>query len=765
VNLLLCLGCLVATALGSAAVVAALRLSRVSVMVTGFWVLLTAHLAAETLLVGAVIRQLRPADLAVTAMVVAAVEVGACYAFARAAAREATGHVARVLLRGALQLRRHPLLLALGLLVLAEYAWQVALTVKLPQVSYDGLAYHLIGPDTWIQRGAIVQSHQNLFSDVYPSDHELITAWVGTFLHTMRYAGLTTLPFVAMAASAVTMLARDLKVRAALAVLAGLGLIAVPVVFLQAATAYVDIAGGATVLAALGFLLIVSSAVTFDHGTARGLAGYLLLAGTAAGLAAGIKSTDLVIAAFVVVIGFVQFVRVTDIRSDLPDRTLRPRGRVGAACLAIPMFVLAAFWYLRTWVTWNNPFYPVTILGFPGRGTTSAVIIGANKPPQLRHVAFGAVGAVVKSWLYDLHRHAYIYDQRLGGFGLQWPVIVVPALVVATVWFARYRPAYLFGFIVPIVVLSFASSAAWWSRFTIALAGAGFVCLAHGLERLACRAAAGRERFGRLAVSRYGAGLVSAAFVAATGISMWWATNPTGYQLVENGQLRFGTVQQISQVMGLPHPETVVYPWFSYTELDQVVPVGSTLAIVADQQIFTHPLVGEDLQRHLVALPPPNTADELGAEMTKAKTSFVFLGPTNLTNSVIADPTHFLPVGRFLYQLGHWPECSQPTITIVSQSLSAAGAFRVTGQYTDSCGRVANGLIELWEGDRRVPLWQGSERVIDTRDTARDGSVTFVVTGSPPQARYFLRAERQTSAAAIHGLTVSLVLTPTLPHS
>ncbi len=759
-NLLLCVGCLLAIAVGSVAIVVSLRLSRVSAMVTGFWVLLTAHLAAETLLVGAVIRQLHPTELAVVAVGVAAVEVGACRVFAGARAVDATRRVAQVLLHGLLHLRRHPLLLALALLVLAEYAWQVALTVKLPQVSYDGLAYHLIGPDTWIQRGAIVHTKQNLFSDVYPSDHELITAWVGTFLHTVRYAGLTTLPFVAMAASAVTMLARDLKVRASLAVLAGLGLIAVPVVFLQASTAYVDIAGGATVLAALGFLLIVSSSVTFDRGTARGLAGHMLLAGTAAGLAAGIKSTNVVIAAFVVVIGFVQFVKVTDIRSDLTERTIRPRGRVGAACLGIPMFVLAAFWYLRTWVTWNNPFYPVALLGFPGRGSTSDVVVGTSKPPQLRHVGFGAIGEIVKSWLNDLHRHAYVYDQRLGGFGLQWPIIVVPALVIGTVWFARHRPTYLFAFIVPVLAVSFASSAAWWSRYTIALAGAGFVCLAHGLERLARLAAARRARSGRFAVSGYAAGLMTAAFVTATGVTMWWATNPTGYQLVENGQLRSGTVTEITKVMGQPHPQTIIYPWFSYTELDAAVPAGSNLAIVADEQMFTHPLVGDDLRRRLVAVPPPNTAEELAAELTKAQASFVLLAPTGLATSVMGDPTRFLPVGRYLYQLGKWPECAQPSLTIVNQSLNANGVFRVSGQFTDSCGPVANGLIELWQGDRRVPLWQGSEKVIQTRSTARDGSVTFVVSDSPPQARYFLRAERQSSANAVHGLTVSMVVTP-----
>src|SRR5580704_13332362 len=513
---LVCLACLLLTAAGSAAVIASLRLSRASTMITGFWVLLPAQVAGETLLVGGVLRDLHPGPLAVAAVVVAGAELGGCYRFARTVARQAIVHVGQVLRHGVGQMRRHPLLVVLGALVVAQYAWQILLSVRLPPVSYDSLSYHLIGPATWIQHGAIVHSKQVVFSDTYPADQELLTAWVGTFFHSLRYNALSTLPFVALATSAVVMVARNLKVRVHLALLAGLGFIAMPALFLQASTSYVDIAGGATVVAALGFLLIVPSVVTFDHGTARGLSGHLLLAGMAGGLAAGTKSSNVVIAGIVIVMAFVQFVRVMDIRPELSERTVRPRGRVGVACVAIPMAGLAAFWYIRTWVTWNNPFYPVTVLGFPGVGSTSSIIIGANRPTQIRHVPLGELGAIVTSWLYDLHRHTYVYDQRLGGFGVQWPLFVVPALIVAVVWFFRHRPGYLLGLILPVLLVAFASTAAWWARYTIALAGVGCICLAHGLERLARRAETRAPVFRRLKVPRGTVTVLSALFVAAT---------------------------------------------------------------------------------------------------------------------------------------------------------------------------------------------------------------------------------------------------------
>jgi hypothetical protein len=768
--LLLCLVCLLATAVGSAAVVGSLRLSRTSTMVTGFWVVLAGQLASETLLVGGVFRRLDPTVLAATALAAAGAEVGGCYFWARSAARDAALQVVSVAGYGIRRMRRHPALLILGLLVVAQYGWQIVLAVRLPQVSFDGLAYHLIGPDTWIQHHAIVHSRQNLLSDVFPADQELLTAWTGTFLHTMRYAGLSTLPFVAMAASAVTMLARNLKVRTSLALLGGLGVVAMPAVFLQASTAYVDIASGATALAALGFLLIVASSVTFVRGTARGLAGHLLLAGTAAGLAAGTKSTNLVVAAAVVVIGFVQFVRITDIRPDLPERTVRPRGRVGAACLLVPLATLSAFWYVRTWVTWKNPFYPFDVLGFPGRGTTSS-IIGASEPATLRHAPLGLLGATIKSWLYDLHRHAYIYDQRLGGFGLQWPLLVAPALLLAIVWFARRRLDYLFGLLVPVVVVAIATSAPWWARFTIALAGAGCVCLALCLERIARLVDERRTVLGQLRLSRYAPTVLTALFVATTGLSMWWATNPTNYALLVHDHLKTASLADVRHVMTLPHPESVLYPLFAYTDLDKVLPVGSSLAIVADNQVFTHPLVGEDLQRRLVAVGSPDTADQLAAALTRSGTTFVLLRPTTtatgLVKSVDAQPTRFLPLtsggqinGGDIYQLGTWPVCHDPSLAIVASSLSTTGSFMVTARLSDSCGIVAKASVNLFQGDKGTPIYLGSDKVIDSRTTAADGTVTFTVASSPPSARYFLRVEGQRIGRAFHSATASSVITP-----
>ena len=764
---------LLVTAAGAGAIVLSLRLRRATTMVTGFWVVLVGQIAAETLVVGGLCRQLHPGALAVAAVIVSGTELVGCHYFARDGAKAALRHLVKALRWALRQVKGHPLVLLLALLVLGQYAWQVVLTISLPPISYDSLSYHLIGPATWIQHGAIVHSKQNTYSDVYPQDQEALTAWVGTFLHSLQYAGLSTLPFVAMAASAVTMMARNLRVRPHLALVGGLGFIAMPAVFLQASTAYVDIAAAATALSALGFLLVLGSAIAFEKGIARGLAGHLVLAGIAAGLAAGIKSTGLVIIPVVGVISFVQFVRVTDIRPDQAERTTRPRAWVGLACWAVPITALAAFWYLRTWVTWNSPFYPATVLGFQGLGTARQ-LLAANEPLQLRHAPFGQVGAMVKTWLFDLHRHTFIYDQRLGGFGLQWPLVVVPAVVVGTYWFARRRPSYLFGLVVPGLLLAFASSAPWWARYTIALAGLGCVCLALCLERLALMSSRHEARQRRWRVPGATVTVLTAVFVAATAVSMWWATTPTDYEALVKGVPRLASPEQLVHIMASPDPEAVLYPWFAYTKLNGVVPGGTTLAEVSGTQIFTYPLVGEDLQRRLISIGNPETADQLANALVAAGVRFVLLTPVvkplSLSGSVAADPARFRPLtsgglidGSDVYELGHWPVCTDPNLQIVSSTEDTAARVLITGRLTDSCGAAADIPIDLYEGNEQQPIYTGSDRVVATRNTSTDGSVTFNVAQPPFPARFFLRTSSQPTGRPSPGATASGVVTPDFP--
>jgi hypothetical protein len=271
-------------------------------------------------------------------------------------------------------------------------------------------------------------------------------------------------------------------------------------------------------------------------------------------------------------------------------------------------------------------------------------------------------------------------------------------------------------------------------------------------------------------VPRAASGTIAVLFVASTAVSMWWGTNPTDYLLLVNGSLRYATVSQLRRVMKASDAKRVLSPWFAYLQLDQVLPRGAPLAIVADDQVYTYPLVGENLQRRLLLVGQPSTAGALASDLLRSGAQFILLGPTakaaSLGVSVISDPTRFLPVtaggpilGGDIYELGTWPSCSDATLTMTG-TVNSAGILTVAGRLVDRCGPVAGASVQLFRGDERVPIWQGSDRVIADGTTGRNGTVTFTVRSTPPGSRYFLRAGAQAASGRYHGAAASPDIIP-----
>lgn len=724
----LLLASLVVTVAGVACVVASLRLGRSTTLVAGFFVLLAAQLDAEALVVGGALAMLRPVPLGTAALAAGLAEVGWCLGFHRRDMARAAGQLWSAAAGATRRAWRHPLVLVLGLAVAVAYGWQLALGLALPPVAFASLSYHLVGPATWIQHGALVHADQSIFADTYPADQALASAWVGTFLGTLRLASATTLVFVAAGAAAVAALARGLGVGRARSALAALGFAAVPVVLLQAATAYVDVAAGATALAALCFALQAGSGAVGERGRPVGLVGHFLLAGCAAGLAAGTRSDELVIAAFVVVIGVARYLRLTTDDSG-------PRPSAALAALVVPVLVLAGTWYVRTWITWRSPFYPIAIVGFHGWGPVASVVVGRGLPAVIRHAPLGELGRIAASWAHDLSRHAYAADERLGGLGPQWLTFAVPALVVSAAVLARRRRDYLVDLYLPVVVAVLAAGVGWIGRYTIDLAGLGCVAIAYCLELLA-HVASPLRRF---------SGLLATGFVATTGAGMWWATSPTGYELVTGAGPRVASIGQLASELTAAHPEQRVAPWPEYLVLDHLVPRGATIGFAGnDSPVLTYPLVGESLQRRLVRLGAASSGRGLARELARARAGFAVVSEGRsdraLGRSVHGDLGRYRPLtsggaidGYDLYLLGRWQVCARPRFTLTGATVVPHRSIAVTARLSASCGA---------EGDEPVGLWRGSgagaARVAEQR-TGADGTVTFVVERPPSTATYFIR--------------------------
>jgi hypothetical protein len=425
--------------------------------------------------------------LACTALVAAVVAIAALPGQGRAVLEHAR-RSARSVTDGVPQLLHRPFTLLLLVLVVAQGAWAAFSSALLPPYAWDALDYHLPAVAYWIQQGAITTTPYHLYTNVYPMNTELTMAWPSAMLHSDALLNFSEFPFALLGALALVVLARAIGLRRSTALAVGCLFLLTPIVLQQLTTSYVDLAYGAELLACAAFAFRASQTLWTDAPDRRLGTIYLVLAGLAGGLALGSKGSGGTAIAVLSVVVLVVVVHAAT------TRRLRPGTAVGAvAAFVLPVLVLGTYWYARNWVNYDNPLYPVTIapLGvhlFRGHGSLAHTLLS----PRLVSVPSVVRGKlwpfqVLRSWVAERPGHRYTYDSRLGGFGLVWPLVAVPALVAFCYWAIRRRRLVLGALIAPFLVVFALQPLPWWSRYTIMFCGIGLLAIGWAIDALGAR--------------------------------------------------------------------------------------------------------------------------------------------------------------------------------------------------------------------------------------------------------------------------------------
>jgi hypothetical protein len=211
---------------------------------------------------------------------------------------------------------------------------------------------------------------------------------------------------------------------------------------------------------------------------------YLGLAGLAGGYALGTKGTGLLYTGvLLVLVGATLAVKVA--RHAIVLRS----ALVGGLAFVAALVLVGGFWYGRNLVEHGNPVYPfdLTVAGvklFSGPLHLSEVL---SNPSQYRGESNWV--RVIHSWFHDASPTRggdgfYEYEERVGGFGIVWPLVMLPALAVFVFYTARRRRDLLLTLTVPVAVIFLLQPYQWWSRFTMILPAIGAVALVHLVERL-----------------------------------------------------------------------------------------------------------------------------------------------------------------------------------------------------------------------------------------------------------------------------------------
>jgi hypothetical protein len=324
--------------------------------------------------------------------------------------------------------------------------------------AWDSLGYHLPLVHDVVQTGRLrVVPGRLAFIETYPRFVELFFAGFRVLLGHERFVDFGQIAFVPLLCAAPCRVARRLGASSFDALAFALAPLALPVVYMQCASNYVDVAYAALLFAGLSYL--VDAATTAEE----------TLAGTFLGLALATKPTAPVALAVGVTVSLIARVLM---RAPL-RRTLLAHARIALLATAIGAKV-----YVENVLRFGNPVWPMSLhLGpwhLPGTMEPHDVFDQGLSAAQRE---WGWAARVAFSWFHA--PAGYVYDQRFGGFGPVFGYALLPLLVVALVRVPRAR---VLACVVGAATL--AQGGAFIARYTMALPMLAFALAPAALESL-----------------------------------------------------------------------------------------------------------------------------------------------------------------------------------------------------------------------------------------------------------------------------------------
>ncbi len=489
-----------------------------------------------------------------------------------------------------------PVATSLILVGLVALGAQVVFALLLPPYGYDAFAYHLPMVAVWMQTGNIsTRIPYNGYSNVYPADTELIYTWLALFVHNYSLQPLCQIFYSLAGWLAVAGIGRVVGLQRSLALAAGALYFLTPIVLANSLSSYVDMAFAAMCLVLTFFTL----RYIYQPRTA-----HLALAGLAGGLCIGMKSTGVVYVALALAILAGSYAwRSWRPGAKLPRKT---HSRVlsdlvtATALFAIPTLAFGIYWYARDWVNFGNPVYPytITVFGhvFPGWGSVQDVLVKQQTPPQWANLP--SWRQALASWQTDLPGQVttYGYDQRLGGFGIQWPLLELPALVLFTLYALWKRLDLCFTLVLPTLIVFLVQPASWWSRYMVFIVGPAAVALFFLLQELP-----GWLSHLSLAFHKLPSGVVRAPLLLCVLATALFSASRT---LAKYSYL--STNQKVALALSLPYGKhTIGAIWLPQYQWVDRIPAGSKIGYTTPENYdfsLVYPLFGYDLQNQVILM-------------------------------------------------------------------------------------------------------------------------------------------------------------------
>jgi hypothetical protein len=273
-------------------------------------------------------------------------------------------------------------------------------------------------------------------------------------------------------------LAMKLKVGEKNAVYSALLFFFTPIIILQSTTNYVDVAISVLFLVSLNFLVSDGDVTSQDFElriyNQKQRKSFLLLGGLAAGILLGAKGSGPLFIVILSALVIIQKIRKLNVYTRNPDMFKEYRIRESVKSyfiyLAGPALLIGGYWYIKNWVLYGNPVYPMEISIFGKvlfKGLYKEMI--EPVPDVINRLSYFTRPVYV--WLENIEY--YLYDSRLGGLGPIWFILFIPSLAFSLLHAAKKRKYYFLVVAATIIAGFFLYPRNWTPRYVIFIVGLG----------------------------------------------------------------------------------------------------------------------------------------------------------------------------------------------------------------------------------------------------------------------------------------------------
>lgn len=387
------------------------------------------------------------------------------------------------------EVRNDLVLLILFVLFAVSVSWILLTGYLFPSYTWDALWYHLPIVGYIMQSGAIEEVPNNSFIDqfinIFPKNIELFFLWNIIFLQSDVITDLSQLLFTITGIFTVYSVSVKLGVKERYSLCSALLFFFTPIIVLQSSTNYVDIAVSVLFLMALNFLLSSDgdkgkeqspgpSVISYEQRKTQGI-----LAGLSAGILLGSKGSGplfaIVLSAAFIVRELIRRFKHSNHRNAGTSGTVTATAVSYITVFLIPVFLIGGYWYIKNWVVYGNPVYPMDVsLGnltlfkglYKGIIEPAPAIINELKP------------AIRPLYVWVENIDYYLYDSRLGGLGPIWFILFLPAILFTCVLSVTRKDYRFLAFFVIITVTFLIHPRNWTPRYVIFIVGLGAVSFA-----------------------------------------------------------------------------------------------------------------------------------------------------------------------------------------------------------------------------------------------------------------------------------------------